>query len=273
MTANNLASTERPATAREGGLSEDQIRVRLEGLARAYPPEMVAEQLTDSARVAFNIWLALDGRSPETVSICDIGGGIGLFSIGCKALGCRRVVLIDDFRDEINTSKGDGILALHKRHGVEVHSRDVIADGLGVEGPFDIVTTFDSMEHWHHSPKRLFRQVMRQLAPGGTFVLGVPNCANLRKRLTLPFGVGKWSAFEEWYGPETFRGHVREPDVSDLHAIARDMGLTATKVIGRNWTGHTSPNGLIRLAASLADIPLRALPSLCGTIYLAGRNP
>jgi hypothetical protein len=47
------------------------------------------------------------------------------------------------------------------------------------------------MEHWHHSPKRLFRQVSdKLLKPGGRFVLAVPNCVNLRKRLSVPLGVG-----------------------------------------------------------------------------------
>ena len=106
------------------------------------------------------------------------------------------------------------------------------------EASFDVITSFDSMEHWHHSPKRLFQEVMRVLKPSGRFILGVPNCVNLRKRLTVPFGFGKWSSIDDWYEQETFRGHVREPDVEDLRYIANDMGLMELQILGRNWMAY-----------------------------------
>lgn len=246
---------------------------QLKRLAMRYPRDMQAEQLRDIDRIAFNLSLALDGNDPAETSVCDMGGGVGLFSIGAKGIGCRRSVLVDDFGDTINLTRGDSVLQLHKELGVEIHSRDMVAEGLGVEGPFDAVTTFDSMEHWHNSPKRLFREVVEKLRSGGRFVLGVPNCINLRKRITVPLGYGKWSSFEEWYGPEKFRGHVREPDVEDLRSIARDMGLVDVRILGRNWTGHYSPNPLTRMAAAIVDVPLRMFPTLCGDIYLVGRKP
>ena len=43
-------------------------------------------------------------------------------------------------------------------------------------------------------------------------MVGVPNCVNLRKRLTVPLGRGKWSPMADWYEQPSFRGHVREPD-------------------------------------------------------------
>jgi SAM-dependent methyltransferase len=136
------------------------------------------------------------------------------------------------------------------------------------------VTTFDSMEHWHHSPKRLFRQVGKQLLkPGGRFVLAVPNCVNLRKRLSVPLGVGKWSSMEDWYQEPEFRGHVREPDVADLRYIALDMGLREVQILGRNWVGYVSRSRFVRLATRIADRPLRMFPSLCADLYLTGHSP
>jgi SAM-dependent methyltransferase len=44
------------------------------------------------------------------------------------------------------------------------------------------------MEHWHRSPKALFHEALTWLRPGGLLVIGVPNCVNLRKRLTVPLG-------------------------------------------------------------------------------------
>ncbi len=245
-------------------------------LANQYPKDMIDGQLRDVPRISFNIGVALDAAKPKhhsELEICDLGGGIGLFSVGCAAYGLKRTVLVDDFDDSVNHRVGASIFDLHRRFGVEVVELDVVANGiLDIEGTFDIITTFDSMEHWHHSPKWLFHQAVEKLNAGGVFVLGVPNCVNMRKRFGVPLGIGKWSEMQDWYEADKFRGHVREPDVSDLKYIARDMGLTVIKIYGRNWLGYYSPNPLIRLATKFMDYPLRLKPSLCSDIYLVGRK-
>ena len=246
----------------------------LMNVANQYPRDMVDEQVRDIARISFHIGIALDAainKPHSELMICDLGGGIGLFSAGCAALGMKRVVLVDDFDDSINHKVGPSILDLHRRLGVEVIARDVVEKGIrDIPGYFDIITTFDSMEHWHHSPKRLFHEVIEKLNPGGVFVLGVPNCVNIRKRITVPLGIGKWSSMQDWYEADKFRGHVREPDVTDLIYIARDIGLTNIKIYGRNWLGYFSANPAIRFATKVMDYPLRLKPSLCADIYLVG---
>jgi SAM-dependent methyltransferase len=185
-----------------------------------------------------------------------------------------KSILVDDFSDGVNNEYGTLPETLHRNHGVQVVSADVIESPPHFEaGSLDVVTSFDSMEHWHHSPKRLFKSILTWLKPGGLFILGVPNCANLRKRLTLPFGRGKWSPMSEWYEAERFRGHVREPDVDDLHYIARDMGLRDVEIIGRNWLGYRSRYAFVRYLTPVFDLPLRATPSLCADIYLVARKP
>jgi SAM-dependent methyltransferase len=252
------------------------LQQTLLNVANQYPNDLVGLQLVDIPRISFHIQIALSAAKPKPpteMALCDLGGGIGMFSAGCAAYGLKRTVLIDDFGDPINHKVGESALDLHRRLGVEVISRDVIEQGMSdIPGNFDVVTTFDSMEHWHHSPKKLFREVVDKLNPGGVFVLGVPNCVNMRKRLTVPFGIGKWSGLQDWYEADRFRGHVREPDVSDLAYIARDMGLTATKIFGRNWLGYYSRNPAVRLATKVMDYPLRLRPSLCSDIYLVGRK-
>jgi 2-polyprenyl-3-methyl-5-hydroxy-6-metoxy-1,4-benzoquinol methylase len=257
-------------------MSSTELRELLTGLARQYPAHLVQSQLEDIPRIAFHIEYLLQacGSSHSAKpALCDLGGGIGLFSVGCAAAGCKRVVLIDDFRDRINQQQDDPVLSLHKKYGVEVVSRDVVAEGIAdLGGGFDAITSFDSMEHWHHSPKKLFAQVVEALNPGGVFFLGVPNCVNARKRLTVPFGIGKWSSMESWYEDEVFRAHVREPDVDDLRYIARDMKLVDVKILGRNWLGLTHCQRSVRMIAPFFDYPLRLNPSLCSDIYLVGKK-
>src|SRR5215469_5613265 len=222
-------------------MNTSEIENVLRDVASLYPSETRSEQYDDVPRVAFNIDLALNGREPSGCSICDIGGGIGLFSTGCAALG-MRTLLIDDFADSINKQLGERAFVAHKKLGVRIESRDVIRKGLAdIDEQFDVVTTFDSMEHWHHSPKTVFGQIRRSLLqPAGRFVLAVPNCVNLRKRIAVPFGIGKWSDMSEWYEQPVFRSHVREPDVDDLLYVAKDMSLRDPRILGRNWAAYSS---------------------------------
>jgi SAM-dependent methyltransferase len=236
---------------------------------------MVSHEVADIPRIAFNIALSLPLLKPlHQAVVCDVGGGIGLFSVGCAAVGFGLVILVDDFGDQINQTVGDSVLGIHRSYGVRVVSRDVVARGLGdLDERLDVVTSFDSMEHWHRSPKQLFRELVCAMNPGGRFVLGVPNCVNLRKRLTVPFGRGKWSAMKDWYEPEVFRGHIREPDVQDLWYIAGDLGLEDVRVLGCNWLGRQSGSRLVRGLAAVLDPLMRVRPSLCSNLYLVGTKP
>ena len=242
---------------------------QLRGIADEYPSALRAGQHDDVRRIAFNIELSVADR-PKGASVADIGGGLGLFSAGCAAFGMRSV-LVDDFRDPGNIEIAQQVLAVHRRHGVEVLERDVIADGLDLApGSFDVITTFDSIEHWHHSPKALLHGLVRALKPGGRLVIGAPNCVNLRKRISVPFGIGKWSAMQDWYEEKTFRGHVREPDVADLRYMANDLGLRDVSIIGRNWLGYVHGSPAVRCAMPVVDRMLQPFPSLCSDLYLVG---
>jgi SAM-dependent methyltransferase len=252
--------------------SLENLPAKLRELAKHHPSADVRRGANEAEirRVAFHVGLAAKS-SDGNVTVADIGGGIGLFSLGCAAVG-MNTYLVDDFGDGVNARAGGDVLDYHRSLGVHVVKRDVVSEGIDFsDGFFDVITTFDSMEHWHASPKNLFRQVRSALRSGGTFVLGVPNCVNLRKRITVPLGLGKWSSMADWYEAPSFRGHVREPDVDDLRYIARDMSLTEVTVIGRNWQGYQSASRLARTLGAIADVPLRLHPAFCSDIYLLGR--
>lgn len=241
-------------------------------VSELYPPGQIEAQKRDIPRMAFNIGL-ISQRLTSNARIADIGGGVGLFSPTCAALGASTV-LVDDFSDLSNIAIAESILHnVHHKFGVEVVSRDVIGQGVDFQpASLDVVTTFDSMEHWHNSPKHLFHQLVTSLKPGGLFVIGVPNCVNLRKRLAVPLGIASWSPMSAWYEPATFRGHVREPSVDDLKYIARDLELAEQSILGRNWLGYANRSPLLRKLTKLIDSPLRLIPSLCSNIYLVAQK-
>jgi SAM-dependent methyltransferase len=240
-------------------------------LAQRYPPSLVRAQLDGIPRNAFHVEMVrkLVGRADATIA--DIGGGICPFSPTCAALG-MSVTLVDDFGDQINhTDQGTNALSLHRELGVNVIACDATR-GLSLpRDRFDAITCFDAMEHWHNSPKAVFHGLVDSLRSGGWFILSVPNCVNLRKRLTVPLGYGKWSPISLWYDEAVFRGHVREPDVDDLRYIAADLGLRDVRVFGRNWLGFNRP--AIKAIMPAIDAVLRLQPSLCANIYLTGRKP
>jgi 2-polyprenyl-3-methyl-5-hydroxy-6-metoxy-1,4-benzoquinol methylase len=241
----------------------------LRRLASEYPESQAVVQLNDIERIAFHIQLVLEHKG-RTATICDIGGGVGMFSVACAAMGMTSL-LVDDFRDEINLKMGESALDLHKHYGVQVISKDVLREDINLPpASLDAITCFESMEHWHQSPKSLFKKLRTALKPNGLFVLSSPNCVDLKNRLLVPLGFGRWSSMDSWYESTVFRGHVREPDVNDLRYIGLDIGLKSMQIYGRNWWPYRFNPVPLRLAATGLDRVLRMRPALCSTIYLIG---
>lgn len=248
------------------------IHRHLDRLIKRFPPALASSQFNDIPRMTFALGLVAHLCGLRG-SLCDVGGGQGLFAIACASLG-MEVTMIDDFRDQAHEDTGMGPVELFEEYKVNVVHRDVVAEKIDFPtATFDVVTSFDSMEHWHHSPKALFHALVRATKPGGGFILGVPNCVNLRKRITVPLGYGKWSSMDDWYERYLFRGHVREPDVSDLRYIAKDLGLVDVKIFGRNWSAYEASLFPLRVLAPAIDYALRPFPALCAALYLVGRTP
>jgi 2-polyprenyl-3-methyl-5-hydroxy-6-metoxy-1,4-benzoquinol methylase len=177
------------------------VREVLRETALKYPPALVDAQLNDLARTAFHIALVKDSVG-QGATICDLGGGVGLFSAGCAALG-MRVTLVDDFQEHA----GADTLKLHRGLGVIVESRDVVREGIAFPpNSFDAVTNFDNIQNWPASPGHLFHGMMRLLRPGAIFILSVPNDKSRR-----------------------------ETSVAGLRFIAKDLGLRRVRILGRNW--------------------------------------
>jgi SAM-dependent methyltransferase len=240
-----------------------------------FPPYIRPGQLAQIDRFAFEVDL-VRSRVPAGATVRDIGSGWGAFGLGCAAAGLK-VTIVDDFGDAgfHDPTLIGPMRALWAKYGVEMVERSATDPGKPVpDNSLDAVTTFGCIEHWHHSPKAMLHDVVRSLKPGGLFVAGTPNSANLRKRITGLIGKSKWSAMSDWYEQEVFRGHVREPDVDDLRYIARDMKLVDVKVIGRNFAGyHPGRPAWIRAVTPFVDQALRLRPSLCSDIYVLGFKP
>lgn len=234
-----------------------------------YPKEFRSILINNRSRILWQVRVVVDSIK-KGGRLIDIGAGVVPFMLICQRLGYETIVL-DDFGDDGYKSEAlQTVLDMHTNEGVIVKNVDIFNMDLNAfeNGEYDLVFTSDSMEHWHHSPKKLFRSLWTGMKDDALFWLGVPNCVNLRKRLTVPFGRGKWSKMQDWYEPDLFRGHVREPDTDDLFYIGRDLGARRMKIVGRNWIGYRHPSTVVRKVTPLVDRILQKFPCVCADIYL-----
>ncbi len=263
------------------GRARDGLVETLTGIAERFPEAPRAAEWSYwgtlrnkrlwAERTAFDIRLVVD-RIGTNGTVCDVGGGFGLFAIGCAHLGLCSI-LVDDFLDIEERGMLAATEALLDEHGVEVRRQNILADPLGLASrSLDAVTAFHVLEHLPVSPKPLFRAMRDALRPGGVFVLAGPNNVNLRKRITVPLGKGSWSHIEDWYDSTRFRGHVREPNVADLRHVARDLSLRQAEIHGRNFLGLSHPDSVRQRLARLSDHVLRYRPTLCSDIYMVAQR-
>jgi SAM-dependent methyltransferase len=218
--------------------------------------------------------------------LVDLAPGTTAFGPIARALG-MQVTLIDDYgggggvevtRQEVTQQL---ILNFRERLGIRVEQMDFISSPLPLsDDSVDVITCFHSLEHWHHSPKPLFREICRVLKTGGYLIIATPNAVNLRKRISVPLGGTNYGTLEEWYhhGDPVYRGHVREPVVRDLQRLMEWNHLEVVATLGRNFIGRDSialgflPKPLVKTLAIIADHVIRMFPTLCSDIHVIGRK-
>lgn len=241
-------------------------------LASEYPASLVAAQQRDIPRVTYHVRLALRYASPYP-TICDVGGGLGMFSLALAALGYPSI-LVDDFGSKSCVSINYSALQLHRHYGVQIVSRDLSADGFDLAPESaDVITSFCANVLIHQSSQDLFRQLVEILRPGGIVLLCCSRCVNLRQRLAIPFGGAGRISTDERHESDVICTSGCGPNLRDLHSICRDLGLQVLKVAGCNWQGRRSNRLLTRFAASCAGWALRAFPCACSDLYIVGRKP
>ncbi len=238
-------------------------------------------------RLVFYLQLVAEtGSLQRGKQLVDLGPGVAAFGPVARVLG-MEVTLIDDFGGGGGVDRGHldetrKILAgMRERLGIRIIEQDFIAQPLPLpDASVDVVTCFHSLEHWHHSPKRLFGEITRVLRPGGFLILATPNAVNLLKRLSVPLGVSNYGTVEEWYtkGDPVFRGHVRVPTVRDLQRLLEWNSFEVVATHGRNFIGRDSvalgflPRPLRHGLAILLDRFIRFFPTLCSDIHVVGRK-
>ena len=218
--------------------------------------------------------------------LVDLGCGLSVFGPMCRAHG-MSVTMVDDFGGGggVELQPGEQAIPLlevfEKQLGMNIIRENFLEELLPLpSASFDVVTSFHSLEHWHHSPKRLFKEIVRILKPGGFLVIATPNAVNLRKRVYAVFGRSSFPSLGEWYydGDPVFRGHVREPTLRDLQDLLEWNGFETIACHGRNFIGRQSqalswlPTPLLGALAVGSQCVLRFFPKLCSDLHVVGRK-
>lgn len=227
------------------------------------------------------------GVLSEGHNLVDLAAGFSRFSPMARLLG-MDVTIIDDFGGgggidpAERQSTESTIKCLKDNLGLKIITQNFISDPvlpLPSES-VDVLTCFHSLEHWHHSPKRLFAEIRRVIKRGGYAVFATPNAVNLRKRAWVLFGRSNLPRLEDWYNQEPeWRGHVREPILSDLQNIFRWNGFRIHSSFGRNFYARDSlslqfiPRRLRHLLTNGSGQILKYFPTLCSDIHVVAQKP
>jgi SAM-dependent methyltransferase len=197
-----------------------------------------------------------------------------------------RVALVDDFGGGGGVEIPDRDASLRRldlfrqQFNIEIFEQDLLRQPLPFpDESIDAVTCFHSLEHWHHSPRRLFSQIRRVLRDGGYLFIATPNAVNLRKRISVLFGRTNHCPLSEWYDSDLeFRGHVREPVVRDLKDLVLWNGFRVVAVYGHNFIGADTTalpwlsSALMKRIVELSDAILRYFPTLCSDIHVVSQK-
>lgn len=249
-------------------ISPDVMKI-FDDTYHSFPTDLRWLMDDNKARLLWQVQLVKD-TIPAGGELVDIGAGLLPFMSMCQDLGYVTTI-VDDLADNTYKSEGtEAVIRSFTEKGVRIFTDDALENEvppITTEG-YSLVTTHDSIEHWRNSPKTMFHRLWSNMREGGVLWIGAPNCVNLRKRITVPLGYGKWSQMKDWYEEETFRGHIREPDVGDYRYIAKDLGASKVQILGRNWLGYRSANPTIRAVTPIVDRILQLRPSLCSDIYV-----
>jgi len=240
------------AYVRASALMPERMRPRLESIR----PE-----------VCFEVGLSFASGA----TLLDLGGRAGFHCLVAQLAG-MRTICVDNFSTQYLPSprklhflKQAEIAA---EHGVRFIEADIVDWDVPANLAFDHAMTHGCIEHLTQSPRRTYRRLSERLPIAGTFVIGAPNAANLLKRFRVPAGRNIFAKLDDWYLRERFHGHVREPILSDLAFIVRDIGLHPKSLIGRNWMKRDRFGPF----KDVLDRVLQLRPTLCSNLYVVGER-
>lgn len=179
----------------------------------------------DKQYVAVN-WRMLDFLRPEDRRVLDIGCGTGG---AVAAMACRGL-------DAVGLTISEEEAAIGRRYGLDIRAGDCSGSLDFEDGSFDSILMSHVLEHLAY-PSDALRNLTRLLAPGGRFLIAVPNIAYWRPRLQLALGRFPQEEFGHFD-----RTHLRFLTFQSARRMVEDAGLKVE--VHEAWGRR--PGGLVK---------------------------
>lgn len=246
----------------------------LDEVMMLYPPQMRCVQ--EHGRLGGEALFRLQQLFTPGGSLVELGGGIHCVLPALVRLG-MRVTVVETFNRPYykTTIYLQAIESLRQAgiHFVDADMLDYRWEGVA-DDSLSRISSFNCIEHLHHSPRRCLELAVQKLEPAGWLIVGVPNAVNLLKRLRVLRGQSNLASLNEfYYGDEVFTGHVREWTAEELRQLGRWLGLCRINVVGRNWFIYSKFPKVPRSLKLFADHVLRPRAGLCSNLTLIGEKP
>jgi len=206
-----------------------------------------------------DIFLSYVGKS-EGIKILDIG--TSPFTIYLKNHTNNDIYTID-YSDTLKER------CLQENIFFAKHDLQKKADLPFEENYFDLILFTEVFEHLLSDPVLLIKRISRCLKKGGVLIIGTPNLAIFKNRLSLLLNrrileYPSWEIDEESIHGH---GHNRLYVSSEIVEYCRSAGMNPVAVKYRSY--DISGNWLVKIVKRTIDNTLfRVLPSLKSTIYV-----
>ncbi|HXE43220.1 MAG TPA: methyltransferase domain-containing protein, partial [Candidatus Baltobacteraceae bacterium] len=145
------------------------------------------------------------------------------------------------------------------------------------DNQFDIISCWETMEHFNFNPVGFICDLRRILKPGGKIFLTVPNMAELENRIKLLRGksigtpVENYGRFYNYAGEERFLGfHWREYTLSELDYLLREEKFSVVSkahlLTFQNASHLSLPRKIKRLGAKMIFAAFPATGNVCAVV-------
>jgi len=173
-------------------------------------------------------------------------------------LGCGRGGVMERLHTRAGLVMGidPDLVSLQEHRAPGIHRACGLAEALPYsDGSFDVVCCSWVLEHVAR-PMRVFAEVRRVLAPGGSFIFLTPSSQNPLLVLNRCLQWTGGCLVKRFYGRsevDTFRSYYRANTVSRLKRLMRDAGLTVVSLQSIGDPSYLAFSEVLFRVASLVD--------------------